>query len=278
MSDQQRFAFGENWRRFLDVLDEDRIAEAERSLVDALGAGTLQGKTFLDAGCGSGLFSLAALRLGASRVHSFDYDRGSVGCAVELRRRYGYGDSRWTIEPGDVLDDRYVSSLGKYDLVYCWGVLHHTGDMWRGLRVIERLVAPTGHLLIAIYNDQGFMSRAWKGVKLAYSRIPRPLRIPYVVLVMAPRELRELVANMLRGKPVDYVRSWTQYQSARGMSRWHDLLDWVGGYPFQVAKPEQIFELYHDHGFELVRMRTCGGGLGCNEFVFAASDRKPVDI
>lgn len=266
MSDE-RFAFGDNWRRFLDVVDDERIAEAERSLVQWLGPDGIRGKSFLDAGCGSGLFSLAAMRLGAARVHSFDYDRASVGCAMELRRRQGLEGSSWTVEPGDVLDEAYLGGLGAFDVVYSWGVLHHTGQMWRALRAVHRTVAPGGRLFIAIYNDQRFVSRLWTVVKRLYNRVPRPLRYPYAVAVMAPRELLSMAVQTARGRPHDYVRSWTNYKSARGMSRWHDLVDWVGGYPFEVAKPEQVFDLYREAGFELERLRTCGGGLGCNEFV-----------
>jgi len=263
-----RFGFGENWRRFLDVLDDERIAEAEHSLTNWLGEGSLRGRSFLDAGCGSGLFSLAALRLGAQRVHSFDYDLDSVGCAMELRRRRGGEDSRWTIERGDVLDEAYIDTLGTYDIVYSWGVLHHTGDMWRALRTVQRAVSPRGRLFVAIYNDQRVVSRYWRLVKRVFNLLPEALRVPYAVAVMAPREFASLAVQTLRGRPQDYVHSWTRYKAARGMSRWHDLLDWVGGYPFEVAKPDEIFDLYHAEGFDLERLRTCGGGLGCNEFVF----------
>ena len=270
MSDE-RFGFGENWRRFLDVLDDERIGEAERSPTARLGQGSLQGKSFLDAGCGSGLFSLAAVRLGAARVHSFDYDRDSVGCALELRKRYGGEHVHWTVERGDVLDKDYLDNLSTYDVVYSWGVLHHTGDMWRALRTVERAVAPEGRLFIAIYNDQRMVSRYWTLVKRIFNLLPAALRVPYAVAVMAPRELASLAVQTLRGRPQDYVHSWTRYKATRGMSRWHDLLDWVGGYPFEVAKPEEIFALYHRRGFQLAGLRTCGGGLGCNEFLFERS-------
>ncbi|HYY59119.1 MAG TPA: class I SAM-dependent methyltransferase, partial [Pyrinomonadaceae bacterium] len=127
-----RFEFGRNWRRFLSTLDEERILEAERSLRLMLEAETLDGKSFLDIGSGSGLFSLAARRLGA-RVHSFDYDAESVACAQELKQRFFAGDADWTIERGSVLDSDYVKRLGQFDIVYSWGVLHHTGAMWRAL-------------------------------------------------------------------------------------------------------------------------------------------------
>src|SRR3954454_16328911 len=117
----ERFEFGENWRRFLDVLDEERITRAERSLRDMLGVESLSGRSFLDIGSGSGLFSLAARRLGAERVHSFDFDPQSVACTRELRRRYFGDDPRWTIEQRSVLEEGFVEGLGRWDVVYSGG-------------------------------------------------------------------------------------------------------------------------------------------------------------
>src|SRR6266581_5563513 len=156
-----RFQFGKNWGRFLAVLDDERIAEAERSLTEMLELPDLRGRSFLDVGSGSGLFSLAAKRLGARQVHSFDYDADSVACTGELKRRFNANDADWTVEQGSVLDVSYLRSLGSFDIVYSWGVLHHTGDMWRALGNITGLVGPGGRLFIALYNDQGSTSRRW---------------------------------------------------------------------------------------------------------------------
>lgn len=240
---------------------------AENSLKQMLEINSLEGKSFLDVGSGSGLFSLAAYRLGA-RVHSFDYDPKSVACTKELKRRFASSDSDWVIEQASVLDDAYIRSLGHFDVIYSWGVLHHTGDMWRAFENVSICAAPDSRLFIAIYNDQGSWSVRWRRIKRTYNRLPRFLRLPFAVLVMGPRELRPILLSMSRLQFSDYLRSWSSYQTNRGMSRWHDLVDWIGGYPFEVARPEQIFDFYRPQGYVLDRLKTCGGGLGCNEFVF----------
>lgn len=267
----ERFEFGRNWSRFLEHLDEERIRRAEDSLREMLEADDLEGKTFLDIGSGSGLFSLAARRLGA-RVHSFDYDTDSYECTRELRRRFFENDENWTVEQGSALDRDYVESLGRFDIVYSWGVLHHTGAMWEALGNAGRAVKEGGALFIAIYNDTGSQAARWKWIKRTYCRLPRPLRTPFAVLAILPEEARRFLGSLVRLRPGEYVRSWTEYRNARGMNRWHDIVDWVGGYPYEVAAPDEIFEFYRSRGFNLTKLKTGGVGLGCNEYVFVNSD------
>jgi 2-polyprenyl-6-hydroxyphenyl methylase/3-demethylubiquinone-9 3-methyltransferase len=217
------------------------------------------------------LFSLAARRLGA-RVFSFDYDPQSVACTAELRRRYFPHDGAWKIETGSVLNEAYVQGLGQFDVVYSWGVLHHTGALWRALDLAGTRVAAGGQLFIAIYNDMGRQSARWLQLKKLYNRLPAWLHAPYTCVVMLPSELRAALAALLAGRPGEYGRLW-RGGPARGMNRWRDMVDWVGGYPYEYAKPEEIFEFYHARGFQLTKLLCGGVGLGCNEFVF---HRSPV--
>lgn len=262
---ERRFPFGRNWQRFLSMLNEERIAEAVRSLKDRLGVESLEGMTFLDIGSGSGLFSLAAMHLGCSRVHSFDYDTQSVACTLEIKQRYFPHANHWTIEQGDVLNSDYLSRLGEWDVVYSWGVLHHTGNMSQALENVIPLVADKGILFIAIYNDQDIMSFFWKKVKVAYNQMPRifQLIVELVFIVLFTFEL--FFADILRRR--NPLKRYSG-RGRRGMGFYRDLIDWLGGYPFEVAKPEAIFRFYRDRGFILKELVTCGGKHGCNEFVF----------
>jgi SAM-dependent methyltransferase len=268
---EKRFAFGKNWSDFLDTVDESRIAASADSLRRLIGDDSLAGKSFLDIGSGSGLSSLAAHR-GGARVVSFDYDEASVRCTEEIKQRFGGPEPLWEVRRGSILDVPFVSSLGLFDVVYSWGVLHHTGEMRRGIELASRCVAPGGLFAIAIYHDQGGASRRWAWIKRAYHGLPNRLRPIWVGLVATIYETKFALARMLSGRNPSPLADWRAKRADRGMSVWHDWVDWVGGWPFEVSSPDDIINPLADSGFHLVRLRTVGGGWGCNEYVFRKVD------
>jgi 2-polyprenyl-6-hydroxyphenyl methylase/3-demethylubiquinone-9 3-methyltransferase len=259
MATTERFSFGKNWTGFVGRMDDEAVDAARDSLTARLG--NISGLSFIDVGSGSGLFTLAAARLGAQPVVAFDYDADSVAMTRQLA-----GD-HVRVEQGDALDEEYIAALGAFDVVYSWGVLHHTGDMWRAVSNVQQLVKPNGRFWLALYRDQGWQSRAWRQVKRLYNRLPALLRAPYAAIVMGPFELAALLAYARRGELRKYIGQWRGGWGGRGMNRWNDAIDWVGGYPFEVASPEAVAARFPGTEWRL-KWLSENRRWGCNEYLY----------
>ncbi|MDB4822459.1 class I SAM-dependent methyltransferase [Candidatus Pseudothioglobus singularis] len=259
----ERFEFGKNWHSFLSSINDERIEEAENSLKDIFNLSNLEGKKFLDAGSGSGLFSLAARRLGAE-VYSFDFDPISVKCTRELKNIFFKNDTEWVIDEGSVLDEEYLESLGFFDLIYSWGVLHHTGDMYKGLNNIKNLIKSEGVIAIAIYNDQDISSEFWKIVKRFYCS-NNLMRFIVLAIFVPFFTLQSILIGVVKYR--NPIGHFINYKKKRGMSIYYDWIDWLGGYPFEVAKPEEIIDYFQKNNFSLSALITTNR-LGCNQFTF----------
>ena len=262
-----RFGFGRNWQSFVDhAMDPRRVVSATGSMRRLLPVDGLAGKAFLDIGYGSGLSSLAACELGAGRIVSFDYDPQSVEASLALRERAGIKGDRCMVTQGSILDPQFLRTLDPADIVYSWGVLHHTGAMWQAIDNAVSLVKPGGVLAIAIYNNVERRvggSGMWWRVKRLYNRAPgwaqRLLEYGYAGSLV----LRYLLSGR---NPLTVIRSYDA--DGRGMDFWHDVRDWAGGFPYEYATAGEVFTYLHGkHGLELVYLNT-HDGHGCNEFTF----------
>jgi len=260
------FGFGENWARFLTSLTDQQIEQATHGVRALLGR-DLRDKSFLDIGSGSGLSSLAARRLGAARVYSFDYDPQSVACTQELRRRFFPGDAAWTVSQGSVLDQAFLATLGQFDIVYSWGVLHHTGRMWVAIDNAARLVRPGGLFVIGIYNFRGGRrgTATWTRLKRWYCKAPRWQQVAWENAYL----VWDLVSMAAVGRnPIRMIR---EYHSGRGMSWRHDAIDWLGGYPYEAATPGEILEFVRRKFNFVLTRQNISLQLGVSEFVFESA-------
>jgi SAM-dependent methyltransferase len=263
--DKITFSFGRNWQRFVDrCLSPERETIARNSITEFLELSDLRGRSFLDIGCGSGLFSLGAYRLGARRIVSIDVDPFSIRCCEELKQRAGAPEN-WEIRAGSILDEPFLAEIEKADVVYAWGSLHHTGQMWKAVRNTSALVEKGGLLYVSIYNKvtgrKG--SELWLKVKKLYNRSPK--------LAKRLLETAYFIRYGVLSQLVSFRNPWSfhnRYAQGRGMNYWIDIRDWLGGYPYEFASAGEVFRFCaHELGMQLINLRTTST-LGINEFLF----------
>jgi len=253
----QPFAFGLNWKEYSrNTLTEESAHEAVVSLKNLLGAYTLDGKSFLDIGCGSGLFSIAAKMMGTRKVLGIDISPDSAACATENTKKLLGQDPGLIFEEGSVLDENKMTPMGLFDVVYAWGSLHHTGHMWRAIKISSAHVASGGIFVLAIYNRH-ITSPVWRGIKWLYN-ISHPL-------------FRKLMIGFFFA--LIYLAKWAvtrknPLKKNRGMNFYYDVVDWVGGYPYEYASAEEISKFVEGLGFTLERIIPAEVPTGNNQFVF----------
>lgn len=268
---ESRFAFGDNWQTYANNhLTADAVAQARESLQEAFGVESMSGQRFLDIGCGSGLFSLAAAELGAT-VHAFDYDADSVAITRRVLAD-SPTESDHVVEQADVLDESFMADLGEFELVYCWGVAHHTGDLWSALENVFVPVADDGRVVVAVYrnDEEGFItSEQWRGIKRRYVNGGRLLRTALLAWYVAYWS----AWNLKDGKnPIREARAYDG--EGRGMSFWTDVKDWLGGYPYEFASADEVQSFVESEtDFELTRLDESDGN-GCNEFTFVGGESR----
>jgi len=259
------FSFGRNWQDFLDQhLNSEREQIALRSMTEFLELPDFRNYSFCDIGCGSGLFSLAAYRLGARNIISIDVDPFSVECCQQLRQSVGAPEN-WTVAHGSVLDQEFLARFGKSDIVYAWGSLHHTGRMWEAIRNASDLLGPNGLFYLSIYNrvEGRGSSDYWLRVKKLYNRSSQTGK---VLLEVAHALRSDIMPRLVRFQnPFIFINT---YSRRRGMNYWTDVRDWLGGYPYECASADEIFHFCkRELNLELVNLRVTNT-LGTNEFVF----------
>lgn len=257
------FKFGENWSDYSQRIDETAIQQAEDGLLQLVPREALRDASFLDIGSGSGLHSLAASRLGA-RVTPIDIDPDSVSTTNRVLAAHGVAANARVVSVFE------ANELGQFDIVYSWGVLHHTGAMWQAVEAASTHVKPGGLFAIALYEKTPLCG-PWRVEKKLFTAAPGFIQSAIVGVYGAAK----LAALPLLGRnPVRYVKD---YHKVRGMSFWHDVRDWVGGYPYESASVDETVARMKTLGFQIVKTKPTGVrlgilGTGCAEFLFRRDD------
>ena len=253
-----RFEFGKNWKSFAcNALTPERIQRARNEFFALLSPEELAGRRFLDIGFGQGLGLCFASEAGAQTL-GLDIDANNQEALATTATLLTLSETPKTII-GSILDEALVQSLrddGGFDIVHSWGVLHHTGSMYQALEHASNLVKDGGLFAVAIYQTH-WTSPIWKAIKWTYTAGPEWLQ-------------RLLIAVLY---PVIFIAKWLvtkedPRKKERGMDFYHDVVDWVGGYPYEYATVDELRAFAVQHGFEEIRFRAAQVPTGCNEFVF----------
>jgi SAM-dependent methyltransferase len=259
--DKPVFKFGENWASYSKQLTEEKLQIAADSLNALLGEGYLRKKSFLDIGSGSGIFSIAAARLDADPVVGIDVDATSVMVSRMNIKSWFDEPNRIVIHEASIFDSEKMAELGEFDVAYSWGVLQFTGDMRRAIECAAQLVKRDGLLVIAVYNKH-WSSPFWKAIKWVYNHIGTVGQKIMIGIFI----------------PIIYVAKWlitfkNPLKMRRGMDFVHNVIDWVGGYPYEYASIQETIDMLETIGMNIVRVIPAGVPTGCNEFICKAVEK-----
>jgi len=256
------FDFGENWLAYSKTaLTSERILSSREAFKKLISGIPIEGKTFLDVGFGQGLSSLCAAQLGA-QVYGIDINQKNVKAFEVTKRSFEIlGSERMDMCVGSILLTEDIKPLQEkqargFDIVHSWGVLHHTGDMAQAFENCRKLVKKNGAFIVAIYNRH-WSSPIWRLIKKFYCSSPKLLQRTLITIFIPIIFLAKFAVTLKN-----------PLKSERGMDFFIDIVDWVGGYPYEYASINDIQALADRHGHEAPRIEKAKVPTGCNEFVF----------
>lgn len=176
-------SFSWEWLRYPGARPVDRGILLEEA---QLPPEAFQAKLVLDAGCGMGRFTLAALALGAEVV-ALDLSEALTRLGPELAK-----NPKLHVVQGDLLAPPLKAR--SFDIVFSHGVIHHTADTARAFERIAALVKGGGNLSVWVYGTPG----PWSSFRTNPLRSGRTWLKAVLPAVWLGVWLRQIVSDALR--------------------------------------------------------------------------------
>ena len=251
------FSFGENWKNYLRTIDDHDIQSAVQDILEWIPAEQIAGRIVADIGCGSGIHSYCFYMQKPDGLVSVDVDQYSVEATNILRKRAG-DPSNWVVSTNSILDAEFLNKAGVFDIVYSWGVLHHTGNMWKAIENASSLVKPSGLFWISLYAKGPKYEKDLQ-IKQKYNNFSNSGK----KLFIYKKIVKLMWKRMKKGQnPL----TWNE-KVIRGMHKYHDIVDWYGGLPYEVASRSEVESFLGQRGFELVRVKEATE-RACSVYLF----------
>ena len=163
---ESHFEFGSNWNDFSSLVTKSNLNNAKLSFKKLGLHKLIKNKSFLDIGCGSGLNLITSLEFGVKKVCGIDIDPDCIKTSKKLLSKFS-NKKNWDVYNLSIFDKK-IEKFQKFDVVYSWGVLHHTGDMYKAIDKSMKLVKYDGYLCLALYQKTPFCSFLENRKKVIY--------------------------------------------------------------------------------------------------------------
>ena len=230
LDEQTQASFAYQWQYVKEgtatTYDEkwmDKVAD-EVSKLTQIPAAAWAGMDVLDVGCGNGRWALGLCRLGAKSVTVLDASLYALQHTTKLCKTHGFEIEAIEADVTTMIPD------GRFDLVWCFGVAHHTSAPYTVLQYLADLVKPSGYLFTMLYG--------WPTTWL--HRVP----------VNQYERLRRETAEMSFNQREEYIRPLVSEKDLHGM------FDAVSPHLNRLMTWEQIVFLLSSLGFtDMARMR-----------------------
>ena len=213
----------------------------------------IEGKSVLDAGCGTGIFSIIFARNGAASVLGIDISEGSLETAKALKTKFDLENA--SFQKQDMLDLPFADE--SFDIVWAWGTVHHTTDPFKAMSELIRVLRAEGSILLAVYTR---------------TRVTFLHEIIRKALVRTPRKTWKALSKILALVLSPVVYFFKKREKSRKGEKLEELImDWYFVPIRHYYYPEEIKVFLEEQGFTIEKYLPASGRFNStSNFIYKA--------